>query len=200
MMEDNLAYLLDGKIYVNLTNKCTNDCIFCIRSLKEDVCGKNLWLKSEDFNACDVIAQIEKLDCSKDEVIFCGYGEPTIKLSILIEVARYLKEKYPSIKIRLNTNGHGNFINKEDILPKIKGFVDEISVSLNAENADLYNELSQPKIKDAYEEVKKFIETASKSGVNVIASVVSGYKNYDVDLEECRKIASELGADFRERK
>ena len=97
MAEDNLVYLLDGKIYINLTNRCTNDCIFCIRSLKDDVQGKNLWLKSEDFTAEDVVRQLKTILKNQKEVVFCGYGEPTLKLEILKKVAKFIKAHHASI-------------------------------------------------------------------------------------------------------
>ena len=99
-MANILVYELDGKIYINLTNKCTNDCIFCLRNDKDDVKGQELWLDSEDFGAKDVIEQLDKFELSS-EVIFCGYGEPLLKLDVLKEVARYIKENYPNVKISI---------------------------------------------------------------------------------------------------
>lgn len=201
MEEDNLVYLLDGKIYINLTNKCTNACIFCIRSLKDDVCGKNLWLKNEDIISIDVINQLKELIKDNMEVIFCGYGEPTLKLDILKEVAKFVKDNYKNVKIRLNTNGHANFVYKRDITPELVGLVDEISVSLNASTQELYNELSQPNIScdNALEEVKDFIKKSVEAGIPTVASVVSGYKDYKIDLKACEKISTDLGAKFRVR-
>ena len=114
---DNLVYLLDGKIYINLTNLCTNDCVFCIRRIKDDVVGSDMWLKNENITAQDVIEQLEKVsDKIEKGITFCGYGEPTIKANLIKEVSKYIKEHYPSAKIRVNTNGHGNFINKRNII------------------------------------------------------------------------------------
>ena len=94
MTEDNLVYLLDGKVYINLTNSCTNNCVFCIRDIKDDVVGANLFLSSENVKAEDVIAQLEKIhEKLSSEIIFCGYGEPMLKLDIIKEVAKYIKEK-----------------------------------------------------------------------------------------------------------
>ena len=197
---DNLVYLLDGKIYINLTNLCTNDCIFCIRRLKDDVVGADMWLKNEKITSKDVIAQLEKVsDKISKGVTFCGYGEPTIKVDLIKEVSKYIKENYPNTKIRVNTNGHGNFINKRNIIEDLKGLVDEFSISLNAQDENLYNELSQPKIDNAYEEVKKFATNSVKAGIKTTLSVVTGYKNYDIDVDKCEKIAQEIGANFRNR-
>lgn len=197
-MSNILVYSLENKIYVNLTNRCTNDCIFCLRKDKDDVCGQTLWLESEDFTPEDVIDQLKKIAISK-EVVFCGYGEPLLKFEVLRQVAKYIKENYPDVKIRINTNGHANFIYKKNIIPELLGLVDEISVSLNAADSEEYDELSQPKFENAYDEVKKFIKCCSEAGIKTDASIVDGYKGRRLDVEKCRKIAEELGAELRVR-
>lgn len=200
MSDNNLVYILDGKIYINLTNMCTNDCIFCLRRDKDDVCGQDMWLKSEKITSDDVIEQLNKYeDKIAKGVTFCGYGEPTMKFEVLKQVAEYIKHNYPDTFIKVNTNGHGNVINKKDILPELKGLVDEFSISLNAQNSDLYKELSQPKIDNAYESMKDFAKKAYENGFKTTLSVVSGYKDYDVDLALCEKIAKDLHAGFRNR-
>lgn len=200
-MEQNLVYLLGGKIYINLTNKCTNECVFCIRTLKDDVCGANLWLKNDSVTAEEVIKQLKSLKKDEKEIVFCGYGEPTLKLDILKEVAKFIKENYKDVKIRLNTNGHANFIYKRNIIPELKGLIDSISVSLNAPDEELYKELTQPNLvcENILEEVKDFIKKSVEAGIETTASVVSGYKDYDINLKECEKIATEAGAKFRVR-
>lgn len=199
--EQNLVYLLGGKIYINLTNKCTNECVFCIRTLKDDVCGANLWLKNDSVTADEVIKQLIAIRKAENEIVFCGYGEPTLKLEILKEVAKYIKDNYTDVKIRLNTNGHANFIFKRNIIPELVGLIDSISVSLNAPDEELYKELTQPNIvcDNFLEEVKDFIKKSVEAGIDTTASVVSGYKDYDINLQECEKIATEAGAKFRVR-
>lgn len=197
-MANILVYELDGKIYINLTNKCTNDCIFCLRKDKDDVCGQQLWLDDENSTAEDVIKQLNNFKLSS-EIIFCGYGEPLLKFDVLKEVASYIKNNYPDTKIRVNTNGHANYVYKRNIVPELKGLVDEFSVSLNGESSAEYDELSQPVFKGAYDEVKKFIRACSDEGIDVVASVVEGYKGRHLNLEKCEKIASDLGAKFRVR-
>lgn len=200
-MSNVLVYTLDGKIYVNLTNRCTNECIFCLRNDKDDVCGQALWLDNENSKASDVIEQFEKIykETPSKEVIFCGYGEPMLKFEVLKEVAAYIKNTYPEIKIRVNTNGHANFVYKRNLVPELKGLVDEFSVSLNGVSAEEYNELSQPKFENAYDEVKKFIKACADENISVVASVVEGYKGRHLDLAACEKIAQNLGAKFRVR-
>lgn len=200
-MEQNLVYLLDGKIYINLTNKCTNNCMFCIRSLKDDVCGANLWLKNDSVTEAEVIEQLKSLKKNETEIIFCGYGEPTLKLEVLKKVAQFIRENYKNVKIRLNTNGHANFVYKRNIIPELVGLIDSISVSLNASTEELYKELTQPNLAcdKVLEEVKDFIKKSVDAGIETTASVVSGYKDYDVNIDACEKIATVLGAKFRVR-
>lgn len=199
--EQNLVYLLEGKIYINLTNLCTNECQFCIRSLKDDVCGKNLWLKNDTVTADEVIKQLKNLKKDETEIVFCGYGEPTLKLDILKEVAKFIKENYKGVKVRVNTNGHANIVYKRNVIPELVGLVDEFSVSLNACDERMYTELSRPNIvcANVLEEVKDFIRKSAAAGIETTASVVSGYKSYDINLEGCEKLAKELGAKFRVR-
>lgn len=207
-MSNTLAYLLDDKIYINLTNNCTNRCIFCLRQDKSDVCGQEMWLDNETFGANDVIEQLEaiikkQLEAAKpnslNEIIFCGYGEPLLKLDLLKEVAAYIRENYPNTKIRVNSNGHANLIYKRNIAPELKPLIDDISISLNAPTEEEYNELSQPNIQGAYEGVKAFIKACADEGISTTASVVENYKGRHLDLDECEKIAKNLGAKFRVR-
>ena len=200
MTEDNLVYLLDGKVYINLTNSCTNNCVFCIRDIKDDVVGANLFLSSENVKAEDVIAQLERIhEKLSSEIIFCGYGEPMLKLDLIKEVAKYIKEKYPKTIIRINTNGQANLVYKRNVLPELKGLIDKFSISLNGENEEVYNRISLPKIEGAYTAVKDFIKEAVKEGFDTTATIVTGYKNYDVDMQKCIEITKDLGAKFRER-
>ena len=205
-MSNILVYLLDGKIYINLTNRCTNDCIFCLRKDKDDVVGQTLWLDDENSTAQDVIKQFEvkknellSTNLPFTETIFCGYGEPMLKFDELKQVAKYIKEKYPKTKIRVNTNGHANYIYKKNIVPECKGLIDEFSVSLNGATKKEYDELSLPKFAQAYEEVKNFIKACSDEKISVVASVVEGYKGRHLDLKKCEEIANNLGAKFRVR-
>lgn len=184
-------------LYVNLTNKCSNDCVFCIRNTVDKIKGKNMWLENENFTAEDVIKQFDNFN-TPQEVVFCGFGEPFIKLEILKEVASYLKQK--NIKTRVNTNGMGNVINKRDILPEILNIIDEISISLNAPTKEQYNEISKPKIKNAYVEMIDFAKKCVENNIKTTMTVVDEYPDYSLDIQACKKITDEIGVDFRVRK
>ena len=115
------------------------------------------------------------------------------------DVAKYLKQTYSDIKIRVNTNGHANYVYKRNVVPEMKGLIDEFSVSLNGATKEEYDELSQPKFNEAYEEVKKFIKACADENISVVASVVEGYKGRHLNIEACKQIANNLGADLRVR-
>lgn len=202
LTKENLLYFLDNKPYINMTNACTNRCVFCLRDQKEDVQGANLWLENDNATSQDVIEQIEeniKKVLQAGEIVFCGYGEPLIKINEVVEISKYLKEKYPNLKIRINTNGHANAIHKRNVAPEIAPYVDVISISLNAENEEKYNLVSNPKIENAYEEVKRFIRACVEEKIYTIASVVAEVPNYPIDTARCEIIAKSLGAKFRAR-
>ena len=199
---ENLLYFLDGKPYINMTNACSNACVFCVRDQKEDVQGAKLWLDKDKTTARDVIQQIE---LQKDkvqqnsEIVFCGYGEPLIKINEVVEISKYIKENFPNLKIRINTNGHANAIHKRNVALELAPYVDIISISLNGENEEVYNKVSNPKIENAYEEVKRFIRACVEEKIQTFATVVVNVPNYPVNAERCEVVAKSLGAKFRAR-
>ena len=185
-------------VYVNLTNACTNSCVFCLRCQKDDVCGAEMW-HDDNYTLEDIIKQFKTFPSAKN-VVFCGYGEPFLKKDMMKSFCKYLRTNYPDIKIRVNTNGHANAIYKTNVAEEFKGLLDEASVSLNSDNSDEYNEICNPKIENAYEEVKKFIKACTDAGIKVTASVVTGFdKEHNINTENCEMIAKSLGAKFRNR-
>lgn len=186
-------------VYINLTNACTNACIFCLRTQKDDVCGAEMW-HDDEYSFEDIVEQFQKFQPHVKNVVFCGYGEPFLRKAMMKEFCKYLRENYPEIKIRVNTNGHANAIYKTNVAEEFKGLIDSVSVSLNAANEHDYDEICKPKIKNAYEEVKKFIKACVAAGIEVSTSIVTGFdKIHHINADECEKIATELGAKFRNR-
>lgn len=185
-------------VYVNLTNACTNSCVFCLREQKDDVCGSNMW-HDDNYTLEDIIEQFHKYVPTPKNVVFCGYGEPFLKKDMMKQFAQYLRSNYPEIKIRVNTNGHANAIYKTNIAEEFRGLLDEASISLNSDNAEQYNEICQPKIKDAYEAVKDFFKCCNNAGIKTYASIVTGFDEREINIQNCETIARELGAEFRNR-
>ena len=184
-------------VYINLTNSCTNSCIFCLRNQKDDVCGADM-RHDDNYTLDDIIKQFNEY--SPKEVVFCGYGEPFLRREMMKEFCKYLRTNYPDIKIRVNTNGHANAIFKTNVAEEFKNLIDSVSVSLNASDSNQYDEICKPKISNAYEEVKKFIKCCKDAGIDVTASVVTGFdKIHNIDTQKCGEIANSLGAKFRVR-
>jgi len=199
-----IAYTIRDSLYLNLTNACTDRCVFCALSDEEFWKGegsspfvKGHHLKmSRDPSAEEVLADAG--DPSRyEEIVFCGYGEPAIRLKVLLEVGRRLKEK-GARRIRLNTNGHGNLIHRRPIAQDLKGVVDEVSVSLNTPDAQQYLEICRPVYGlETYDSIKEFIRQCRDAGLKVIATVVA---MPGVDVEACRRVAvEELKVDCRVR-
>ena len=185
-------------VYVNLTNACTNSCVFCLREQKDDVCGAEMW-HDGNYTLDDIVTQFKEYIPTPQNVVFCGYGEPFLKKDMMKAFAKYLRENYPEIKIRVNTNGHANAVYKTNVAEEFKGLLDEASVSLNSDNAEQYNEICQPKIENAFEAVKDFLKCCKDAGIKTYASVVTGFDEREINVENCEKIANELGAEFRNR-
>ena len=198
-----LVYSITGEknpdtVYVNLTNACTNSCVFCLRCQKDDVCGAEMW-HDDNYTLEDIINQFKEFPSAKN-VVFCGYGEPFLKKDMMKSFCEYLRKNYPDIKIRVNTNGHANAIYKTNVAEEFKTLLDEASVSLNSDNAQEYNEICNPKIENAYEEVKKFIKACSDAGIKVTASVVTGFDtSHKINEDECKKIAESIYAGLNKR-
>ena len=194
-----IVYTYGNSVYMNITNKCPCSCVFCIRSNGDGLgSAESLWLK-KDPTLEEIEDEINKFDFSPySEVVFCGYGEPTQALDNLIASAKYLKSKYPDIKIRINTNGLGNLINKKDTVPAIAEFTDTVSISLNAPNAERYNEISRPKFGiDSFKEILRFAEECKKYIKTVKFSVVDVIS--PEEIAECQALADKMEIPLRVR-
>jgi TatD DNase family protein len=188
-----IAYRIRDSLYLNITNRCTNVCSFCVKFRSDFVKGHRLRLANEPAEE-DIISEIG--DPSRySEVVFCGYGEPLQRLDTVKNVAAWVKRH--NGKVRINTNGHANLIHKRDILPELEGLVDSISISLDAQDQETYNRLCRPAFKEAYPEVLRFIAEAKEYIPEVQVTVV---ELEGVDTAKCREIADRLGVKLRIRK
>ncbi len=189
-----IAYQIRDSLYLNITNECTDTCVFCVRYSTDFVKGHNLRIEKEPSSK-DLISAIEDPKRYK-EVVFCGYGEPLIRLDVVKEVSTWVKEN--GGRVRVDTNGQGNLIHNRNILPELSGLVDEVSVSLNAEDQEKYYDICQPRFgKKAYDEIKRFIVEAKKY-IPIVG--VTAVDLPEIDLTACRRIAlEELGVNFRVR-
>lgn len=194
-----ILYKVHNNLYVNLTNKCPCACTFCLRQNMDHVGeSKSLWLEREP-SAEEVIAEFAKFDMSRfNEVVFCGFGEPTEAFEVLKKVAAFVKETY-HMPIRLNTNGLGNLVNGRDITPEMEGLIDTVSISLNTPNADRYHELVRSKFGDkSFDAMLDFARSSTKYVHNVVMTTVDTTITKEEE-RECRRICDSIGAKYRIR-
>jgi TatD family-associated radical SAM protein len=196
-----VAYWLDNhfSLYLNITNKCSNQCWFCFRNYKRGVGGFNLKLDHEP-SIIEILAELKNvLPLSRwSEVVFCGFGEPTARLDVLLEVTRWIRQHVPSgMPIRLDTNGHGCALNDgRDVVRELKtSGITQVSVSLNGYNEESYVENCRPSFIRAYEATLDFIRKA-KTEMEVEVSAV---RLPEVDLKRVRQVVEALGVPFRIR-
>jgi TatD DNase family protein len=194
-----IAYPIRNSLYLNITNLCSNLCCFCVRNYTDFVKGHNLRLDHEPSYQ-EVIGSLNHLEKSEgcfayEEVVFCGYGEPTIRLDLLKKVARFLKNK--NAKVRLNTNGQGNLIHKRNIVPELVGLIDTASISLNVDDSKKYDELCKSEFgEDTFEKVIDFAKECKRL---LPKTVLTFLDMPGVDLKRCEKIAKKLGVKSRIR-
>ncbi len=191
-----IIYNLEGGTYFNITNKCPCNCAFCIRK-KGDAVGnaKRLWFDNEPTFE-EIKRAIDNYDFSGvNEAVFCGYGEPTNALDNLIKTAEYVKSLYPEIRLRVNTNGLSDLINKRPTAKEICRVIDVISVSLNETDSEKYDRITRNIFKGrAFDAMLKFTRECVECGNEVHMTVVDVIS--DGEIEKSRKICEEIGAKF----
>lgn len=194
-----ITYKVKNGIYVNMTNRCPCACTFCLRKNGDGVYGSDpLWLEREP-TVEEVCESLDAWDLLQyDEVVFCGYGEPTERLDDLLKVAAHIKEK-GDVKIRINTNGLADLIWGERTAPRLKGLIDIVSISLNATNKEEYNRIVHPKFGiGSYDAMLRFTKDCVGYVPNVVMTVVDVVTSPE-EQERCREICRQLGATLRVR-
>jgi len=196
----NIVYRYKNAVYINLTNRCTNDCIFCIRNISENVGdADSLWLDHEPTvnEVMKELYDVFEKEPDIEEVVFCGYGEPMIRVDAIKRISQKIKEKWDNKHIRINTNGLGNIYHGRNILSELDKVIDSVSISLNAENPVVYQKVSQAVFgEDSYNEILKFIELAKKHIKNVQLSVV---EINEIDIKKCREVAEKFKLELKIR-
>jgi TatD DNase family protein len=188
-----IAYMIRNSLYLNITNRCSNRCSFCAKFDNFTVKGHNLLLDGEPSFE-EIMAAVGQPQ-GIDEVVFCGYGEPLIRLDLVKQVASELKKR--GYRIRINTDGQANLVHGRNILTELAGLVDSLSVSLNAPDAGTYDHICNTPFGEAgFEAVCTFIREAQQHIPQVVASAVTVP---GIDIDACRRLAESLGAEFRVR-
>lgn len=194
-----ILYEVHNNLYVNLTNRCSASCTFCLRQTRDHMENSDpLWLEHEPTYE-EVIHEFQKFDMKKyQELVFCGFGEPTEAFDLLIQVAKYVKDTY-KLPIRINTNGHGDLINQRTIAPEMEGLIDTVSISLNTPDSARYHELVRSRYgEEAFAAMLNFAKEAKKHVPTVVFTTVATTLTPDEE-KKCQAICDDLGVNYRIR-
>lgn len=196
-MSMNITYIIGNKLYINLTNKCPCNCTFCIRNNGDGAYGSDsLWLE-HDPTSQEAVNDLKKHDLDAfEEIIFCGYGEPTEALDVLIDCAKYIKS-VSKTRVRINTNGLSDLINKKPTAPLFAGIIDCVSISLNAPTKAEYNAVTRPSFENAFEAMQAFAKDCAKYVPSVLMTVVDVIG--EDEIARSKALAEMLGVTLRVR-
>lgn len=195
-----VTYEVDSGLYLNITNRCSNRCEFCIRNNGDGAYGSEpLWLVREP-TVEEILESVFSRDLKKySEIVFCGYGEPTYRLSDAVYVAKEIKKAYPDIPIRINTNGQSDLILGYNTAEMFRGAFDVVSISLNTPGAEKYAEICHPVFREAaYTAILDFAGNVKNCVQKVLLSVVRETLTEE-ELRECEKIAKRIGVSLKVR-
>ena len=193
-MTQTISYQIEDRLYLNITDRCTLVCAFCPKTLGHpEVQGYNLSIDNRPTT--EQITKEIGDPTRYAEIVFCGYGEPTLRLKVLLEVAHYVKEQ--GGRVRINTDGLANLVHKRNVLPEMADCIDSLSVSMNAQNETIYNRHCQPELAGSFEAMLEFLKLAPDYIKDVTATALQGLEG--VDIAACEKLAEERGIKFRTR-
>lgn len=189
---NHIAHALHGNCYIYVTNRCTLNCAFCPKAAGNWVIeGHDMRLDHEP-DIEEVLVAVGDPRFYR-EIVFCGLGEPTLRLYSVLEAAHLLRRK--GGRIRINTDGLANLVYGRDVTPDLEGNVDALSISLNAQDETVYNRLCRPPTPGAYRSVLDFTRRARDFVPDITLTALGGVA--DVDLEACEQIARNLGVKFQ---
>lgn len=194
-----IFYRFDGKMYINITNGCLCDCVFCIRKNGDSIeDNDSLWLEHEPSFE-EIRAAFSEFDrTGMTEAVFCGYGEPTMRVDMLIKTAEYIRQN-SDMSIRVNTNGLVRLVHRDFDISRFKGVVDSFSISLNAPDAKRYNEVTRPRFGEtAFEEMLSFSREVKATGIKTSFTVVDVIT--PEEIAECEKLAKSMEIPLRVRR
>ncbi len=196
--DSDIVYWLGNKLYLNITNRCSNCCSFCFRKFKSGIKEFNLNLEKEPTPE-ELMKELERVKNRNNwsEIVFCGFGEPLERLDLVLEVSKWLKKNWFK-PLRVNTNGHGYLLNKgRNVVRELKeAGIEKISVSLNTHNKEIYNQICKPIFPEAFENVVEFLKNAKDEEIETEATAVT---IPEVKITKVKELADRIGVKFRVR-
>ena len=194
MPEQTISYTIGERLYLNITDRCTLRCAFCPKhNGSHSVHDYDLTLDHRPTQQ-EILAAIDQ-PARYREVVFCGFGEPTLRLKVLLETSRHIRAG--GGRVRLNTDGLANLVHKRDVLPEMASCIDALSVSMNAQDPDVYDRHCRPTLAGSYGAMLDFLGRAPRHITEVSASAIDGLDG--VDIAGCARLADRLGVQFRRR-
>lgn len=185
-------------VFLNITNRCSNSCSFCVRNSNPGLSGYTLWLGREPTHDEIWTAFQHEVKTSDREVVWCGFGEPTIRLDTVLDLTKRIRQVYPNLKVRLDTDGLASLRNKGRNVAKelSEAGIHYVSISLNAETQEKYERLCRPSLSGSFQAVLDFARDCRKHMSHVRLTVVN---LEGIDIHKCREIAEDLSCDFEVR-
>ena len=193
-MPQTIAYTIDDRRYLSITDRCTLACEFCPKTKGSMQVHEYDLTFNHRPETEEIIAAIGKVS-DYSWIVFCGYGESTLRLKTMLEVARYVKQQ--GGLVRLNTDGLANLVHKRNVLPEMTGLIDAVSISLNAHNEMVYNRYCVPALDHSWQSMLDFLQQAPAFIPEVTATAIKGLDGVDIDA--CRRLAEKRGAVFKQR-
>ena len=195
MSQQTIAYPIEGRLYLSITDRCTLVCEFCPKTQGT--------MQVHDFDLTidhrpefeEIVAVVDD-PAQYEEIVFCGFGEPTLRLNLLLQVAKWIKER--GGRVRINTDGLANLVHKRNVVPEMVGLIDSLSVSMNGQDEAVYNRHCQPQLQGSFEAMLEFLCLAGKQIPQVTATAIDGLEG--VDVVACERLAQECGVAFKARK
>ncbi|MEM1997335.1 MAG: TatD family nuclease-associated radical SAM protein [Candidatus Bathyarchaeia archaeon] len=196
---EDFVYWLGDTLYLNITNRCSNNCYFCFKNYWSGIAGFNLKL-SEEPSVNEIVEDLERHISRRKwrETVFCGFGEPTIRLDCLLEIAKWIREHFLSLRIRLDTNGRALLLNPgRNVVEELKDSgVNAVSVSINGHDEETYNRICRPVFANAYKSAIEFVKVARDASLDVEITAVM---LPEIDISKIQDLASSLKVKFRAR-
>jgi TatD family-associated radical SAM protein len=189
-----ISYRIGPRLYLSITDRCTLECAFCPKTQGDPRVRDYDLTMDHRPEVAEIIAAIDD-PARYEEVVFCGYGEPTLRLKVLLEVAHWIRQR--GGRVRVNTDGLANLVHKENVLPLLGECVDALSVSLNAQDEATYDRHCQPNLPGSFRAVLEFLRAAPAHVPEVTATAIDGLDG--VDIAACERLAGSLGVAFRRR-
>mmetsp|Transcript_30092 Transcript_30092/g.50321 ORF Transcript_30092/g.50321 Transcript_30092/m.50321 type:complete len:219 (-) Transcript_30092:110-766(-) len=199
-----VRYIVRNKLYLAVTNECNSVSPIALRgpSFQMPESSKFAPLMDDyEPRAADLFKVVDDAfedgtvsvdSMESDAISIAGLGEPLLRLPVITDAARMIKEKRHGAQLRVKTNGL--------VLSKDAAFVADslktsgvscISISLTSDNPKQYNEIMKPLGPATFRDTCAFVIACVEAGLDVSCTAVEAP---GVNISRVRSLAHSLGA------